>query len=438
MELAGTTADLTSQTLRKVTLRLIPFLILCYVVAFLDRVNVGFAGLQMNQELGLTATQFGFGSAIFFVGYCLFEVPSNVILARVGARRWIARIMITWGLLAAAMMFTRGPISFSVLRFLLGVAEAGFFPGIVYFLTFWYPDAARARAIAAFMIGIPLSGVIGGPLSGALLGLDGLLGLSGWQWLYLIEGIPAVMLGLIVLSYLTDEPKDAHWLAPEERAALADVTAADASEHNRARNHRIRDALSSSRVWGLGAIPLLANTAFYGYLIWSPQLIKSLIGSSNWMVGLVSGAIAALMAVSMLANSAHSDRTGERRLHVALPLFAMVIGCVGAALLPTPTLSLCALALVPIGMGAIYGPFYTLPCRFLRGEAAACAIALVAALANVGGILGPYIIGLLKDLSGGYVVPLLVLGVFAFAAAIFALRLNLAEPKESAALARAV
>ena len=432
--MAGPTAALKSRTLRKVTLRLIPFLLLCYIVSFLDRVNVGFAGLQMNQELGLTSTQFGFGSAIFFVGYCLFEVPSNVILARVGARRWIARIMITWGLLASAMMLTQGPISFSVLRFLLGVAEAGFFPGIVYFLTFWYPDAARARAIAAFMIGIPLSGVIGGPLSGALLGLDGLLGLSGWQWLYLVEGIPAVILGLIVLSYLTDQPKDAHWLACEERTALAEIMA---GEHNRAGNHRIRDALLSSRVWGLGAIPLLANTGFYGYLIWSPQLIKNLLGTSNWIVGLVSGAIATLMAISMLANSAHSDRTGERRLHVALPLFAMVIGFVASAMLPTPTLSLCALALVPIGMGAFFGPFYTLPCRFLRGEAAACAIALVAALANVGGIVGPYLIGVLKDMSGGYVLPLLVLGVLVLGAATLALRLSLGEPKETPALAPA-
>ncbi len=426
----------TSKVLRKVSLRLIPFLLLCYVVAFLDRVNVGFAGLQMNQDVGLTATQFGFGSAIFFLGYCLFEVPSNVILARVGARRWIARIMITWGLLAAAMALTRGPISFSVLRFLLGVAEAGFFPGVVYFLTFWYPNAAQARAIAAFMIGIPLSGVIGGPLSGALLGLDGALGLSGWQWLYLVEGLPAVILGLILLSYLTDQPKDARWLSPEERVALADTIAADASEHSRAR-HRIRDALLSPRVWRLGAIPLLANTGFYGYLIWSPQLIKGVLGSSNWIVGLVSGAIAALMAISMLANGAHSDRRGERRLHIALPLFLTVVGYVGCALLPTPALSVCALALVPIGMGAFFGPFYSLPCRFLSGEAAAVSVALVTALANVGGIIGPYLIGFLKDATGGYVVPLLVLAACVLTGAILALRLNLGEPKESGAFAPA-
>jgi ACS family tartrate transporter-like MFS transporter len=418
----------TSQVLRKVSLRLIPFILLCYVVSFLDRVNVGFAGLQMNQDLGLTATQFGFGSAIFFLGYCLFEVPSNVILARVGARRWIARIMISWGLLAAALVFTQGPISFSVLRFLLGAAEAGFFPGIIYFLTFWYPNAARARAIAAFMIGIPLSGVIGGPLSGALLGLDGSLGLSGWQWLYLVEGIPAVILGFIVLGYLTDQPKDARWLAPEERAALVEVMAADAAERGDAEKHRIRDALLNPSVWRLGAIPLLANTGYYGYIIWSPQLIKSFLNSSNWVVGLVSGTIAALMAISMLANGVHSDRTRERRLHVALPLFVMVVGFIASALLPSPTLSIGALALVPIGMGAFFAPFYSLSCGFLSGEAAAAGIALVVALANVGGLIGPYLIGFLKDATGGYVVPLLVLGGIVFLAAVLALRLPADRP----------
>jgi ACS family tartrate transporter-like MFS transporter len=417
----------TSQVLRKVSLRLLPFLLLCYVVSFLDRVNVGFAGLQMIDDLGLTATQFGFGSAIFFAGYCLFEVPSNVILARVGARLWIARIMITWGLLAAALLFTQGPVSFSVLRLLLGVAEAGFFPGIVYFLTFWYPNAARARAIAAFMIGIPLSGVIGGPVSGALLGLDGLLGLQGWQWLFLVEGIPAVILGFIVLGFLTDEPKDARWLTPEERTALVEVISADAAAHRHAGQHRIRDALLDPGVWRLGLIPLLANTGFYSYVIWSPQLIKSLLHSSDWVVGLVSGAMAALMAIAMLANAAHSDRTGERRLHIALPLLLMVAGFIGSALLPSP-LSLCALALVPIGMGAFFAPFYAVPGRSLSGAAAAASIALVVALANVGGLIGPYLIGFLKDATGGYVVPLLVLSGIVAVAAVVALRLPAESP----------
>jgi MFS transporter, ACS family, tartrate transporter len=422
----------TSQVLRKVSLRLIPFLLLCYVVSFLDRVNVGFASLQMNQDLGLTATQFGFGSAIFFLGYCLFEVPSNVMLARVGARLWIARIMISWGVMAVALSLVRGPVSFAVLRLLLGVAEAGFFPGIVYYLTLWYPNAARGRAIAAFMIGIPLSGVIGGPLAGALLELDGVLGLAGWQWLYIVEGIPAVILGLVVLRYLTNRPQEAEWLAPEERTALVEVVTADALAQGHAEEHRVRDALLNPRVWWLGSILTLANTANYGYLIWSPQLIKDLLHVSNTIVGLVSGAIASLMAIAMFSNGAHSDRTGERRLHIVVPLLLMVAGLIGCAVLASPVLAVCGLALVPIGMGALFGPIYSLPCQLLRGKGAAAGIALAAALANVGGLIGPYLIGFLKDATGGYVVPLLVIAGLVSIAVVIALRLRVPRPMSMA------
>ena len=257
------TEELSAVTLRKVTWRLIPFLFVLYVIAWLDRVNVGFAGLQMNADLGFSSTVFGLGSGIFFLGYCLFEIPSNIILERVGARLWIARIMVTWGLISAGLMLVRTPPLFYVLRFLLGVAEAGFFPGVIYYLSLWYPAAQRARAIAAFMTAVPVTGLIGGPLSGALLGLDGIYGLKGWQWLFLLEGLPAVVLGSSVLFYLTDRPETARWLNPGEREWLVEKLAA---ERNACLlRPDIRVALTDITVWKLGIIFLLAAAGFYGY-----------------------------------------------------------------------------------------------------------------------------------------------------------------------------
>src|SRR5438552_4908877 len=244
--------DLASVTLRKVTLRLIPFLFLLYIMAWLDRVNVGFAGLQMNFDLGFSAAAFGFGSGVFFLGYCLFEVPSNLVLDRFGARRWISRIMISWGAISATMMFVRTAPSFYVLRFLLGAAEAGFFPGVVYYLSHWYPEGQRARAIAAFMTAVPVSGVIGGPLSGALLSLNGLFGLAGWQWLFLVEGAPAILLGVIVLVYLPDQPETADWLSSAEKEWLVSRLAAERTTCNGALRIGIFAALTNSTIWHLG------------------------------------------------------------------------------------------------------------------------------------------------------------------------------------------
>ena len=311
------TNELAAVTLRKVTWRLIPFLFVLYVIAWLDRVNVGFAGLQMNTDLGFSSTVFGFGSGIFFLGYCLFEIPSNIILERVGARLWISRIMVTWGLISAGMMFVRTPATFYLLRFLLGVAEAGFFPGVIYYLSLWYPTAHRARAIAAFMTAVPVTGLIGGPLSGALLELDGLHGLAGWQWLFLLEGLPAVILGTSVLFYLKDRPETTHWLTPAERDWLVETLAAERKACLPRPN--IRVALTDKTIWNLGIIFLLVAAGFYGYSFWAPLIIKSLTGLSNFKVGLVLGAISAVTIVGMLLNSYHSDRTGERAIHIAVP-----------------------------------------------------------------------------------------------------------------------
>jgi ACS family tartrate transporter-like MFS transporter len=408
---------LVQSALRKTTRRLIPFLFVLYIAAWLDRVNVGFAALQMNSELEFSSEAFGFGSGIFFLGYCLFEVPSNFLMHRIGARLWIARIMISWGLVAAAMAYVRTPAAFYTLRFLLGVAEAGFFPGVIYYLSLWFPSADRARAIAAFMLAIPIAALIGGPMSGAMLSLDGACGLSGWQWLFLLEGLPSVALGFWVLAYLRNGPQDASWLTPEEQLALARRL----TEEQRAiaATHDIQPiaALKDLTVWHLGSIFFLANLGFYAYAIWSPQIIKSFVGASNLMVGVISGAISAVVIVVMLLNSAHSDRSGERKIHVAIPLFAMACGFTGAASFGVSPLAIVALALVPIGMGAAYGPFWSMPTTFLSGRAAAGGIAMINTIVNLSGFAGPTLVGWLKGRSGGYSTGLWLFGLASLAAA---------------------
>jgi MFS transporter, ACS family, tartrate transporter len=421
---ASTKADVATATLRKVTLRLIPFLFLLYIVAWLDRVNVGFAALQMNSDLGFSSAAFGFGSGVFFLGYCLFEVPSNLILHRVGARRWISRIMISWGAISAAMMFVRTTPTFYALRFLLGAAEAGFFPGMVYYLSHWYPEAQRARAIAAFMTAVPVSGVIGGPFSGALLGLNGVLGLAGWQWLFLIEGLPAILLGMIVLLYLTDRPEAAHWLAPVERDWLTTKLANERAARNEAHSIGILAALTNPTIWQLGIIFLLAAVGFYSYSFWAPLVIKSLTGTSDVNVGIILGAISAVTIISMALNSAHSDRTDERPWHVAVPLLVMAAGFFGCALLSEPNLAVLSLALIPIGHCAAYGPFWSMPTRFLAGAPAAAGVALVVTIANIGGFAGPTLVGAMKDRMGTHGPAFMLLGACGVVAAILALRLR--------------
>src|SRR5215831_4702345 len=422
VELATPIEELSLTTLRKVTWRLIPFLFVLYVIAWLDRVNVGFAGLQMNADLRFSSTVFGFGSGIFFLGYCLFEIPSNIILERVGARLWISRIMVTWGLISAGLMFVRSPAAFYLLRFLLGAAEAGFFPGVIYYLSLWYPSAQRARAIAAFMTAVPVTGLIGGPLSGALLELDGLHGLAGWQWLFLLEGLPAVILGTSVLFYLNDRPETTHWLTPAERDWLVETLTAERKAC--LLKPDIRVALTDIHVWKLGVIFLLVAAGFYGYSFWAPLVIKSLTGLGNFEVGLVLSAISALTILGMLLNSYNSDRTGERAIHIAVPLLVMGVGLVGYALLHQPVLAIIALALVPLGHCASFGPFWSMPTQFLTGPAAAAGIALVTMIANVGGFAGPALIGVLKTRTGTHALAFLLLGGLAVIASLLALRIR--------------
>jgi ACS family tartrate transporter-like MFS transporter len=308
--------------------------------------------------------------------------------------------MISWGILAAALALTRGPVSFSLLRFLLGVAEAGFFPGVVYYLSCWYPAAMRARAIAAFLVSIPLSGIVGGPTSAALLGLNGLLGLRGWQWVFIAEGLPAILLGLAVIRYLPDRPEDARWLSEQEKASLCGLLAAEAAAGSSRQSH-IGKSLVHPTIWLLGLSLFLVNVGFYAYLIWSPLIIRSFLHAGDSVVGLVAAAISVLMAVAMVWNGAHSDRTGERRRHVLVPLLVAATGFFAAARLPGGA-AICALALIPAGIGSVYGPAWSVPSGLLSSAGAAAGLGLLGTIANFGGAFGPYLVGFLKDKTGGY------------------------------------
>jgi ACS family tartrate transporter-like MFS transporter len=429
----ATTADADAQlgraTLAKVGWRLLPFLLLLYIVAWIDRVNIGVAALQMKPDLGLSDTVFGFGAGIFFAGYFLFEVPSNLILVRVGARFWIARIMITWGIISVLMMFVQGATSFYVLRFLLGVAEAGFLPGIIYYLSSWYPGAERARAVSWFMVAIPLASVVGQPLSGLLLELDGWHGLQGWHWLFLLEGIPAVVLGFVVLGYLPDSPDKAKWLAPTERNWLTEkISGEQRTAQGRHGSGPWWTAFLHPTVWLLALVLFACQTGNYGLQFWIPQIVQGLSGYSNLTTSMIAAIPYAAAAVGMILIGRSSDRTGERLLHVAIPSaiagVAFIVGAQFTLLLP----AMIALTIASVGDLGTRGPFWALPTRFLTGGAAAAGIALINTCASLGGFVGPYAIGFLRDRTGSSnAAGLVFLGVLMLLAAVGALRLRSAR-----------
>jgi MFS transporter, ACS family, tartrate transporter len=397
--------------LDKVTLRLIPFLFVLYVVAWLDRVNVGFAALQMNQDLAFGPAVYGFGAGVFFLGYALFEIPSNLILARVGARRWIARIMVTWGVLAVAMMFVRSSTSFYVLRFLLGVAEAGFLPGIIYYLTNWYPARQRARAVSLFMVAIPISTVLGGPVAGLLLQMSGILGLAGWQWLFLLEGLPAVFLGFVVWFYLPDKPTEARWLAADESAWLDRAIAVEHATAADKHNVSLRRALLHPTVWQLALIMFACQCGSYGLTLWIPQIVKGLSGLGDLAVSMISSLPYIGAAIGMVCIGMSSDRTGERFLHIAGPGFVAAIGFAASAFLTSPVPGMIALTVAAIGDLGSRGPFWSLPGRFLASDASAGGIALINTIGALGGFVGPSIVGQVKEVTGSFTGGLLLLSI---------------------------
>jgi ACS family tartrate transporter-like MFS transporter len=410
-------SDLARLTMRRVSRRLLPFVFTLFVFNIIDRTNVAIAALQMNRDLGLTATAYGFGAGVFFVGYVLCEVPSNLILAHLGARRWIARIMISWGLIASAMMLVSTPFQFYLVRFLLGVAEAGFFPGIIYYLSLWFPSRMRGAAMARFMIAMPLAGAIGNPLGGWLLGLEGWRGLHGWQWLFLLEGIPAMLLGLATLALLTDQPEDARWLSGDQRDWLIERLRRDGTESAAAHGVAPLQALAYPMVWLLSVPHFLMAVPLYAYTFWAPLIIRDGLHASPVGTGLIVGGIACVSSTAMLLTGAHSDRAGERCLHAGAGALLTAAGCVGAALFRDPLGQVAGLALVEIGVRIYNAPFWCLPPMLLRGSAAAAGIALVNAIANVGGFVGPYAIGWFKDTTGSTSEAFLVIAVMSLGAA---------------------
>ncbi len=414
---------LEQRTIAKVSRRLIPFLIVCYFVAYLDRVNVSFAALTMNKDLGLSASAFGFGAGIFFLAYFIFEVPSNLLLEHFGARKWIARIMFSWGILSGAMAFITGETGFFAVRTLLGVAEAGFFPGIIFFLTLWFPAAYRARIVGMFMAAIPLSTVIGAPISGLLLGLDGWMGLKGWQWLFLMEAAPAVILSVVVFFYLTDGPAQAKWLAAEEREWLINRLSLERSNREAAHSHSILQAILDPKVLALGLVYFGAVATNYGLSFFLPQIVKA-FGLSNLQTGLVSALPYVVGTFAIIWWGRRSDAKMERRFHTAFPIFIAAAGIAVSTLLPDPTLKMIALSIAGFGIFGCLAVFWTLPTAFLSGSAAAAGIAAINSIGNLAGFAGPYAMGFIKDKTGSFNGGLLSLSAVGFIAMVIVLVLR--------------
>lgn len=409
---------------KKAAWRLIPFLFFLYVIAYLDRVNVGFAKLHMNELPWFSDTIYGAGAGIFFLGYFLFEVPSNLILQKVGARIWIARIMFTWGAISMAMALVKGVPSFYGLRFLLGIAEAGFFPGVLLYLTFWFTQKERARVVAMFMTANAIAFIFGGPISGWILGAtQGLRGLAGWQWLFLLEGFPAILLGFVVLAYLPNGPRDARWLSEAEKktliARLGDSASGDGG------HSALGAVLKDSRLWHCAGLFFLMVGGMYGISLWLPQLTKNMSGGSDLMAGLLTAIPYTVSGIVMVLNAIHSDKTGERRLHIAVP--ALVAACAmagaGSPLIPAWA-SLALISVAASGMWAILGPFWSIPSVFLGRSGAAGGIAAINSVGNLAGFAGPFLVGWVKDKTGGsFTWPLALLGLFCFLGSLAAISL---------------
>jgi len=428
------------RTIAKVSRRLVPFLIICYFVAYLDRVNVGFAALTMNQDLGLSQTAFGFGAGIFFIAYFIFEVPSNLLLERFGARKWIARIMLSWGILSGTMAFIPAIAratglgnenSFYLLRVLLGVAEAGFFPGIIFYLTLWFPAEYRARIVGYFMAAIPLSTVIGAPISGVLLYLHGGLGLAGWQWLFIIEAVPAIILAVVVFFYLTDRPADAAWLAPDERTWLAERLALEQRQRQAVHDYSVMQSLVNPRVLGLSLVYFGAVATNYGLSFFLPQIVKA-FGLNTFLTTLVSATPYVVGLIGMVWWGRRSDRVAERRFHTAFPLFIAAAGIAVSTALDDPLLKMISLCVAGFGIFACLPVFWTLPTAFLSGAAAAAGIAVINSVGNLAGFAGPFAMGWVKDHTGSYAGGLLLLAALGIIAMGIALILGHDDAAERA------
>ena len=429
----------------KIAWRLIPYIFILYILAYLDRVNVGFAALEMKRDLHLSDTVYGIGAGVFFLGSSMFDLPSNLLLGRFGPRHWIARIMISWGVIATCMMFIRGEHSFEVMRFLLGVAEAGFFPGMILYLTFWFPSRERARAVAKFMTATSIAGVVGAPVASALLKLEGRGGLHGWQWLFLLEGIPTFIMGISVLFVLKDKPADANWLSTDEKQWLETELARDKEAGGASEHHSLGDAFRTPMVWVLAGVFFLDQIGVYTVNLWMPLILNNFLRGTGG-----HGAMLAPQAASMIARYAtlpyvaaaiftvligwSSDRTGERRWHIAGCLALSAVGFAWAGTTHSFAGALMGMVLAAMGFWSIMGPFWALPTRVLGGQAAAGGVAIITMVGGVGGFLGPFLTGRLRDLTHGFSGGLYTISGLALVGALlcFALKAPGNEPARTA------
>ena len=430
----GTEPDalIEASTMRRVTLRIVPFLMFCYFIAFVDRVNAGFAALQMNKDIGLSPAVFGLGGGLFFIAYVICEVPSNLAMQKVGAKLWLARIMITWGLVSAAMAAVVGPWSFYLVRLLLGAAEAGFFPGVILYLTYWFPSEYRGRIVAIFMVAIPLSSFLGSPISAALLGTDGMLGLHGWQWLFILEAVPAVLLGVACLFVLQDGPAKARWLTPEQRGWLQARLDAEKGRAKPVQHPSLWKVLWNKYVLILALVYSGASATSNALSLWQPQIIKS-FGLTNMETGLLNSVPFAVASVAMIYWGRRSDRSGERVWNTALPLAVVALSLLCSFVFTSIGPMVLILTLALTGTYAIKGPFWALSTEWLSGSSAAAGIAQVNALANLGAFAGSYLLGEIKGATGSYPLALLPLVALSAAGSIAVLVIGRGQPRSVAA-----
>jgi MFS family permease len=422
-------ASLEAVTMRRVSWRLLPFLLLAYLISYIDRVNIGFASLQMNKAVGIDAKAYGLGAGIFFIGYFIFEVPSNLALERFGARTWIARIMITWGMCSAAFALIGGPTSFLALRFLLGAAEAGFFPGVILYITYWYPAHYRAIIVGIFMVAIPVAGLIGSPVSGAILYMDGTLGLAGWQWIFLLEAAPAVLLGAAAFVWLTDRPEHASWLAPRQQQWLVAELEAERRRAPRISHDSVWRVLSNRYVLIMALVYSGATGASTALALWMPQLVKS-FGLTNWQTGLLNAVPFGISAVCMILWGRSSDRGGERVWHNALPLAWMVLAMIATFLaIGSLWAMIPLLTLIAAGTYATKGPFWALSSEWLGATSAAAGLAQINALGNLAGFVFNYLIGWIQAETGSFPLALMPIAAVATIGMICVLVIGRRQPR---------
>ena len=408
----------------KISWRLIPYMFLLYIVAYMDRVNVGFAAMDMQRDLHFSNTVYGTGAGIFFLGYALCDLPSSLILRRIGTRIWIARIMISWGVVSACMVWVESPRSFYLLRFLLGVAEAGFVPGMLLYLTFWFPSHERARAVAKFMTATSLAGVVGGPLSSALLKLNGVAGLSGWQWLFLFEGVPTILVGFSVLFVLKDGPDAADWLKPEEKMWLKSELTRDQQLYGAAQHHNLLDAFELPAVWMLAGVYIVIQIGVYIVNLWMPLILSGLAHNGSGDSSLIARYATVpyvLAAILTVVVGWSSDRWNERRGHLACCMALAAVGFAWAARAESISVALWAMSLVAVGLWSTMGPFWALMTRMVGGAAAAGGVAIITAVGAFGGFLGPYVTGRLRDVTHSFAGGLYLIGGLAAGAAMLSL-----------------